>query len=209
MSDVNVDYSKRLEAFKEIYPQILEMSLAEKSPFGEFKKLLEQFGNDNVIRNDTQFQSLAQALVSVGQTTVAQSQNTALQMILGGDENEVNEANINLTNAKIETENANTELIKRQTKQIDDELDLKEQNLEIEKSLNEEKEKLLQAQVLTENAKPKLIARQTSQIDDNLRIEAAKVTQSVQFGYCTGGLDIPEEIMKLVKEKIENIEKSS
>ncbi|EDN5889051.1 hypothetical protein FWA18_02765 [Campylobacter jejuni] len=209
MSDVNVDYSKRLEAFKEIYPQILEMSLAEKSPFGEFKKLLEQFGNDNVIRNDTQFQSLAQALVSVGQTTVAQSQNTALQMILGGDENEVNEANINLTNAKIETENANTELIKRQTKQIDDELDLKEQNLEIEKSLNEEKEKLLQAQVLTENAKPKLIARQTSQIDDNLRIEAAKVTQSVQFGYCTGGLDIPQEIMKLVKEKIENIEKSS
>ncbi|RTJ47873.1 hypothetical protein [Campylobacter jejuni] len=209
MSNTNVDYNKRLEAFKEIYPQILEMSLAEKSPFGEFKKLLEQFGNDNVIRNDQQFQSLAQALVSVGQTTVAQSQNTALQMILGGDENEVNEANINLTNAKIETENANTELIKRQTKQIDDELDLKEQNLEIEKSLNEEKEKLLQAQVLTENAKPKLIARQTSQIDDNLRIEAAKVTQSVQFGYCTGGLDIPEEIMKLVKEKIENIEKSS
>ncbi|HED5424196.1 TPA: hypothetical protein ACIK0B_001179 [Campylobacter jejuni] len=205
----NVDYDARLEAFGNIYPKILEMSLAEKSPFGEFKKLLEQFGNDNVIRNDTQFQSLAQALVSVGQTTVAQSQNTALQMILGGDENEVNEANINLTNAKIETENANTELIKRQTKQIDDELDLKEQNLEIEKSLNEEKEKLLQAQVLTENAKPKLIARQTAQIDDNLRIEAAKVTQSVQFGYCTGGLDIPQEIMKLVKEKIENIEKSS
>ncbi|ELD3928567.1 hypothetical protein QJI15_000001, partial [Campylobacter coli] len=51
--------------------------------------------------------------------------------------------------------------------------------------------------------------RQTAQINDNLRIEAAKVTQSVQFGYCTGGLDIPQEIMKLVKEKIENIEKSS
>lgn len=162
MSDVNVDYSKRLEAFKEIYPQILEMSLAEKSPFGEFKKLLEQFGNDNVIRNDQQFQSLAQALVSVGQTIVAQSQNTALSMILQGDENE----------------------------------------------LNAEKALLLRAQTETEKAKPALIARQTSQIDDNLRIEAAKVTQSVQFGYCTGGLDIPEEIMKLVKEKIENIEKS-
>ncbi|ENZ3825366.1 hypothetical protein ACGJDJ_000009 [Campylobacter coli] len=163
MSNTNVDYNKRLEVFKEIYPQILEMSLAEKSPFGEFKKLLEQFGNDNIIRNDTQFQSLAQALVSVGQTIVAQSQNTALQMILGGDENIVNQANINLTNAQIETE----------------------------------------------KAKPALIARQTAQIDDNLRIEAAKVTQSVQFGYCTGGLDIPQEIMKLVKEKIENIEKSS
>lgn len=163
MSDANVDYNKRLEAFKEIYPQILEMSLAEKSPFGEFKKLLEQFGNENVIRNDQQFQSLAQALVSVGQTIVAQSQNTALQMILGGDENIVNQANINLTNAQTETE----------------------------------------------KAKPSLIARQTAQIDDNLRIEAAKVTQSVQFGYCTGGLDIPQEIMKLVKEKIENIEKSS
>ncbi|HEG0287436.1 TPA: hypothetical protein SB298_001849, partial [Campylobacter coli] len=152
---------KRLEVFKEIYPQILEMSLAEKSPFGEFKKLLEQFGNDNIIRNDTQFQSLAQALVSVGQTIVAQSQNTALQMILGGDENIVNQANINLTNAQTETEKANANLVKRQT----------------------------------------------AQIDDNLRIEAAKVTQSVQFGYCTGGLDIPQEIMKLVKEKIENIEK--
>ncbi|EAK9927230.1 hypothetical protein A0X74_01185 [Campylobacter jejuni] len=163
MSDVNVDYNKRLEAFKEIYPQILEMSLAEKSPFGEFKKLLEQFGNDNVIRNDQQFQSLAQALVSVGQTIVAQSQNTALSMILQGDENE----------------------------------------------LNAEKALLLRAQTETEKAKPALIARQTSQIDDNLRIEAAKVTQSVQFGYCTGGLDIPQEIMKLVKEKIENIEKSS
>ncbi|EAJ1645188.1 hypothetical protein CIB68_05685 [Campylobacter coli] len=163
MSDANVDYNKRLEVFKEIYPQILEMSLAEKSPFGEFKKLLEQFGNDNIIRNDTQFQSLAQALVSVGQTIVAQSQNTALQMILGGDENIVNQANINLTNAQTETE----------------------------------------------KAKPALIARQTAQINDNLRIEAAKVTQSVQFGYCTGGLDIPQEIMKLVKEKIENIEKSS
>ncbi|EOG3998080.1 hypothetical protein ACLBTS_000049 [Campylobacter coli] len=163
MSDANVDYNKRLEVFKEIYPQILEMSLAEKSPFGEFKKLLEQFGNDNIIRNDTQFQSLAQALVSVGQTIVAQSQNTALQMILGGDENIVNQANINLTNAQIETE----------------------------------------------KAKPALIARQTAQIDDNLRIEAAKVTQSVQFGYCAGGLDIPQEIMKLVKEKIKNIEKSS
>ncbi|HEC2539397.1 TPA: hypothetical protein R2L98_000243 [Campylobacter jejuni] len=151
------------EAFKEIYPQILEMSLAEKSPFGEFKKLLEQFGNDNVIRNDQQFQSLAQALVSVGQTIVAQSQNTALSMILQGDENE----------------------------------------------LNAEKALLLRAQTETEKAKPALIARQTSQIDDNLRIEAAKVTQSVQFGYCTGGLDIPQEIMKLVKEKIENIEKSS
>ncbi|KAJ9953917.1 hypothetical protein QR454_01855, partial [Campylobacter jejuni] len=149
--------------FKEIYPQILEMSLAEKSPFGEFKKLLEQFGNDNVIRNDQQFQSLAQALVSVGQTIVAQSQNTALSMILQGDENE----------------------------------------------LNAEKALLLRAQTETEKAKPALIARQTSQIDDNLRIEAAKVTQSVQFGYCTGGLDIPQEIMKLVKEKIENIEKSS
>ncbi|EAK3125650.1 hypothetical protein ACX9O1_001768, partial [Campylobacter jejuni] len=90
MSNTNVDYNKRLEAFKEIYPQILEMSLAEKSPFGEFKKLLEQFGNDNVIRNDQQFQSLAQALVSVGQTIVAQSQNTALSMILQGDENELN-----------------------------------------------------------------------------------------------------------------------
>ncbi|EKA1247229.1 hypothetical protein OJ890_001824, partial [Campylobacter coli] len=56
---------------------------------------------------------------------------------------------------------------------------------------------------------PALIARQTAQIDDNLRIEAAKVTQNVQFGYCAGGLDIPQEIMKLVKEKIENIEKSS
>ncbi|EJX0893827.1 hypothetical protein ODD97_000009 [Campylobacter coli] len=163
MSNTNVDYNKRLEVFKEIYPQILEMSLAEKSPFGEFKKLLEQFGNDNIIRNDTQFQSLAQALVSVGQTIVAQSQNTALQMILGGDENIVNQANINLTNAQTETE----------------------------------------------KTKPALIARQTAQIDDNLRIEAAKVTQSVQFGYCTGGLDIPQEIMKLVKEKIENIEKSS
>ncbi|EAJ5713899.1 hypothetical protein C3277_08215 [Campylobacter coli] len=163
MSDANVDYNKRLEAFKEIYPQILEMSLAEKSPFGEFKKLLEQFGNDNVIRNDQQFQSLAQALVSVGQTIVAQSQNTALSMILQGDENE----------------------------------------------LNAEKALLLRAQTETEKAKPSLIARQTAQIDDNLRIEAAKVTQSVQFGYCTGGLDIPQEIMKLVKEKIENIEKSS
>lgn len=163
MSNTNVDYNKRLEAFKEIYPQILEMSLAEKSPFGEFKKLLEQFGNDNIIRNDTQFQSLAQALVSVGQTIVAQSQNTALSMILQGDENE----------------------------------------------LNAEKALLLKAQTETEKAKPALIARQTAQIDDNLRIEAAKVTQSVQFGYCTGGLDIPQEIMKLVKEKIENIEKSS
>ncbi|EAH4491393.1 hypothetical protein CYB44_06310 [Campylobacter coli] len=163
MSNTNVDYNKRLEAFKEIYPQILEMSLAEKSPFGEFKKLLEQFGNDNVIRNDQQFQSLAQALVSVGQTIVAQSQNTALSMILQGDENE----------------------------------------------LNAEKALLLRAQTETEKAKPSLIARQTAQIDDNLRIEAAKVTQSVQFGYCTGGLDIPQEIMKLVKEKIENIEKSS
>ncbi|HEC2404478.1 hypothetical protein ELQ12_02725 [Campylobacter sp. US25a] len=163
MSNTNVDYNKRLEAFKEIYPQILEMSLAEKSPFGEFKKLLEQFGNDNVIRNDQQFQSLAQALVSVGQTIVAQSQNTALSMILQGDENE----------------------------------------------LNAEKALLLRVQTETEKAKPALIARQTSQIDDNLRIEAAKVTQSVQFGYCTGGLDIPQEIMKLVKEKIENIEKSS
>ncbi|EIF9291987.1 hypothetical protein LF091_001031 [Campylobacter jejuni] len=163
MSNTNVDYNKRLEAFKEIYPQILEMSLAEKSPFGEFKKLLEQFGNDNVIRNDQQFQSLAQALVSVRQTIVAQSQNTALSMILQGDENE----------------------------------------------LNAEKALLLRAQTETEKAKPALIARQTSQIDDNLRIEAAKVTQSVQFGYCTGGLDIPQEIMKLVKEKIENIEKSS
>ncbi|EAJ9188676.1 hypothetical protein BZ291_05680 [Campylobacter jejuni] len=163
MSNTNVDYNKRLEAFKEIYPQILEMSLAEKSPFGEFKKLLEQFGNDNVIRNDQQFQSLAQALVSVGQTIVAQSQNTTLSMILQGDENE----------------------------------------------LNAEKALLLRAQTETEKAKPALIARQTSQIDDNLRIEAAKVTQSVQFGYCTGGLDIPQEIMKLVKEKIENIEKSS
>ncbi|EPS5805810.1 hypothetical protein ACVF6P_000286 [Campylobacter coli] len=161
MSDANVDYNKRLEVFKEIYPQILEMSLAEKSPFGEFKKLLEQFGNDNIIRNDTQFQSLAQALVSVGQTIVAQSQNTALSMILQGDENE----------------------------------------------LNAEKALLLRAQTETEKAKPALIARQTAQIDDNLRIEAAKVTQSVQFGYCTGGLDIPQEIMKLVKEKIENIEK--
>ncbi|EHT3708271.1 hypothetical protein KXO21_001139 [Campylobacter coli] len=163
MSNTNVDYNKRLEAFKEIYPQILEMSLAEKSPFGEFKKLLEQFGNDNVIRNDQQFQSLAQALVSVGQTIVAQSQNTALSMILQGDENE----------------------------------------------LNAEKALLLRAQTETEKAKPALIARQTSQIDDNLRIEAAKVTQSVQFGYCTGGIDIPQEIMKLVKEKIKNIEKSS
>ncbi|HGK7349633.1 TPA: hypothetical protein ACJ513_000171 [Campylobacter coli] len=161
MSNTNVDYNKRLKAFKEIYPQILEMSLAEKSPFGEFKKLLEQFGNDNIIRNDTQFQSLAQALVSVGQTIVAQSQNTALSMILQGDENE----------------------------------------------LNAEKALLLRAQTETEKAKPALIARQTSQIDDNLRIEAAKVTQSVQFGYCTGGLDIPQEIMSLVKEKIENIEK--
>ncbi|ECC1042273.1 hypothetical protein K1356_001585 [Campylobacter coli] len=163
MSNTNVDYNKRLEAFKEIYPQILEMSLAEKSPFGEFKKLLEQFGNDNVIRNDQQFQSLAQALVSVGQTIVAQSQNTALSMILQGDENE----------------------------------------------LNAEKALLLRAQTETEKAKPALIARQTSQIDDNLRIEAAKVTQSVQFGYCTGGLDIPQEIMSLVKEKIKNIEKFS
>lgn len=162
MSDANVDYNKRLKAFKEIYPQILEMSLAEKSPFGEFKKLLEQFGNENVIRNDQQFQSLAQALVSVGQTIVAQSQNTALSMILQGDENE----------------------------------------------LNAEKALLLKAQTETEKAKPALIARQTAQIDDNLRIEAAKVTQSVQFGYCTGGLDIPQEIMSLVKEKIENIEKS-
>ncbi|EJJ2320321.1 hypothetical protein NIQ97_001841 [Campylobacter coli] len=163
MSNTNVDYNKRLKAFKEIYPQILEMSLAEKSPFGEFKKLLEQFGNDNVIRNDQQFQSLAQALVSVGQTIVAQSQNTALSMILQGDENE----------------------------------------------LNAEKALLLRAQTETEKAKPALIDRQTAQIDDNLRIEAAKVTQSVQFGYCAGGLDIPQEIMSLVKEKIKNIEKSS
>ncbi|EAK4598073.1 hypothetical protein C2Q71_09065 [Campylobacter coli] len=207
MSDANVDYNKRLEVFKEIYPQILEMSLAEKSPFGEFKKLLEQFGNDNIIRNDTQFQSLAQALVSVGQTIVAQSQNTALQMILGGDENIVNQANINLTNAQTETEKANANLVKRQTAQIDDELELKEQSVNIDKSLSIEKEKLLQAQTETEKAKPALIARQTAQINDNLRIEAAKVTQSVQFGYCTGGLDIPQEIMKLVKEKIENIEK--
>ncbi|EJD2753709.1 hypothetical protein M1T88_000150 [Campylobacter coli] len=209
MSDANVDYNKRLEVFKEIYPQILEMSLAEKSPFGEFKKLLEQFGNDNIIRNDTQFQSLAQALVSIGQTIVAQSQNTALQMILGGDENIVNQANINLTNAQTETEKANANLVKRQTAQIDDELELKEQSVNIDKSLSIEKEKLLQAQTETEKAKPALIARQTAQINDNLRIEAAKVTQSVQFGYCTGGLDIPQEIMKLVKEKIENIEKSS
>ena len=50
MSNTNVDYNKRLEVFKEIYPQILEMSLAEKSPFGEFKKLLEQL-NDRLLEN--------------------------------------------------------------------------------------------------------------------------------------------------------------
>ncbi|MFX3626168.1 hypothetical protein ACD574_02150 [Campylobacter sp. LH-2024] len=160
MSDAKVDYNKRLEAFKAIYPQVLEMSLSEKSPFGEFKKLLEDFNDKNIIRNDQQFQSLAQALVSVGQTIVAQSQNTALSMILQGDENE----------------------------------------------LNIERVALLKAQTQTELAKPKLIQRQTAQIDDNLRIEAAKVAQSLQFGYCTGGLDIPEEIVRLVKEKIENIE---
>lgn len=111
MSNTNVDYNKRLEAFKEIYPQILEMSLAEKSPFGEFKKLLEQFGNDNVIRNDQQFQSLAQALVSVGQTIVAQSQNTALSMILQGDENELNAEKALLLRAQTETEKAKPALI--------------------------------------------------------------------------------------------------
>lgn len=161
MSEVSVNYTKRLQAFKEIYPQILEMSLAEKSPFGEFKKLLQEFGNDNVIRNDQQFQSLAQALVSVGQTVVAQSQNTALAMILQGDENE----------------------------------------------LNAEKALLLKAQTETEKAKPALINRQVMQIDDNLRVEVAKVIQGVQFGYCTGGLEIPAEIMRLLKEKINNMEK--
>ena len=151
------NYSERLEAFKKIYPEILEMSLAEKSPFGEFKLLLEKFGDENVIRNDQQFQSLAQALVSVGQTIVAQSQSTALAMILQGDENE----------------------------------------------LNAEKALLIKAQTETEKAKPALIKRQTTQIDDNMKIEAAKVTQGVQFGYCAGGLDIPAEIMTLVKQKIQ------
>lgn len=195
-----MNYEQRLSQFKKIYPEILELSLAEKSPFGELKKILDDSIKNDVIKNEEQFKTLANALSLVGQSIVAQSQVTSLNMILQGDENEVNfYAN--------ELKKAQTDLVIRQTKQIDDDVELKEQGLDIERNISIEKINLLKAQTETEKKKPALIVRQQEQIDDMLRIEMAKVAQGYSFGLSAGGLEIPKELEAWVREKIENIEK--
>lgn len=115
-----MNYEQRLNQFKKIYPEILELSLAEKSPFGELKKILDDSIKNDVIKNEEQFKTLANALSLVGQSIVAQSQTTALGMILQGDENELNSEKIKLIQAQIETEKKKPALIDRQRKQIDD-----------------------------------------------------------------------------------------
>ncbi len=115
-----MNYEQRLNQFKKIYPEILELSLAEKSPFGELKKILDDSIKNDVIKNEEQFKTLANALSLVGQSIVAQSQTTALGMILQGDENELNSEKIKLIQAQIETEKKKPALIDRQREQIDD-----------------------------------------------------------------------------------------
>ncbi|MBF7047384.1 hypothetical protein IY804_04750 [Campylobacter volucris] len=115
-----MNYEQRLSQFKKIYPEILELSLAEKSPFGELKKILDNSIKNDVIKNEEQFKTLANALSLVGQSIVAQSQTTALGMILQGDENELNIEKIKLIQAQIETEKKKPALIDRQREQIDD-----------------------------------------------------------------------------------------
>ncbi|EAK7288164.1 hypothetical protein FAC79_06320 [Campylobacter lari] len=202
-----MNYEQRLNQFKKIYPEILELSLAEKSPFGELKKILDDSIKNDVIKNEEQFKTLANALSLVGQSIVAQSQVTSLNMILQGDENEVNFYANELKKAQTETEKAQTDLVVRQTKQIDDDIELKEQGLNIERNISIEKINLLKAQTETEKKKPALIDRQRKQIDDMLRIEAAKVAQGYSFGLSAGGLEIPKELEAWVREKIENIDK--
>lgn len=115
-----MNYEQRLNQFKKIYPEILELSLAEKSPFGELKKILDDSIKNDVIKNEEQFKTLTNALSLVGQSIVAQSQTTALGMILQGDENELNSEKIKLIQAQIETEKKKPALIDRQREQIDD-----------------------------------------------------------------------------------------
>lgn len=115
-----MNYEQRLNQFKKIYPEILELSLAEKSPFGELKKILDDSIKNDVIKNEEQFKTLANALSLVGQSIVAQSQTTALGMILQGDENELNSEKIKLIQAQLETEKKKPALIDRQREQIDD-----------------------------------------------------------------------------------------
>ncbi|WP_348518124.1 hypothetical protein [Campylobacter sp. CCS1377] len=116
------NYNERLKAFESIYPSILKMSLGENSPLAELKTMLEDFSKNDVIKGEDKFKTLAQTMMTLSQSVIAQSQNTALNMILQGDENELNAEKIKLIQAQIETEKKKPQLIARQTAQIDDNL---------------------------------------------------------------------------------------
>ncbi|MFG5124931.1 hypothetical protein O8I50_07800, partial [Campylobacter lari] len=62
-------------------------------------------------------------------------------------------------------------LVVRQTKQIDDDIELKEQGLNIERNISIEKINLLKAQTETEKAQTDLVVRQTKQIDDDIELK--------------------------------------
>lgn len=122
MASLAVDYNKRLEAFKLIYPEVLKQSLAPDSPFGKLETMLKDFVKKGVIRNDDSYKTIAQSLLTLSQSITAQSQATTISLILQGDENEVNAAKSKLLEAQAATEAQKPNLIKRQIRQIDDTL---------------------------------------------------------------------------------------
>lgn len=129
------------------------------------------------------------------------------------------DAQIELTHAQkeqIDTEIqlniAKKELTQAQTKQAIKQLDLIDQEIEKSKAqielakaeidFNTARTALVNAQSISESEKTKNIKRERYALDDQLRIKEAEYISNSCFGYAAGGVNVPEQLMQTMLNKI-------
>lgn len=106
---------QQLDDFSEVYPKVLELSMAKNSPFDKLKVELEAMFDKYQIAEIDKSKMLSQALLQMCSQITSYSQQTALAIIKEAFANE--------------TEKKKPQLLDRQQKEFDDKLRIKKAEL--------------------------------------------------------------------------------
>ncbi|CUU71610.1 hypothetical protein [Campylobacter hyointestinalis] len=195
---LNLDTTKLIEDYKKIENAIVD----DSSIFAKTLKYLEDSFNDKTLAPKDKISIQANLMSAMAINLTARALDTALSW--------------QQTNSQLELSKQELALKKEQT---NSQLDLSKQELALKKEqtnsqkllsnaeieFNKARTELVKAQTSTENQKNAAVIREIKSYDDQLRTKEAEIITNAVFGYASGGVSVPSDLMTKMLNAIDKI----
>ncbi|CUU71820.1 hypothetical protein [Campylobacter hyointestinalis] len=177
---LNLDTTKLIEDYKKIENAIVD----DSSIFAKTLKYLEDSFNDKTLAPKDKISIQANLMSAMAINLTARALDTALSW--------------QQTNSQLELSKQELALKKEQTNS-----QKLLSNAEIE--FNKARTELVKAQTSTENQKNAAVIREIKSYDDQLRTKEAEIITNAVFGYASGGVSVPSDLMTKMLNAIDKI----